>query len=167
MSPLIYLIAGVIGGLDLLVSTYQPGNAAKNFNDVVEQSIRNPETYVTAAKALLQALEQYPRLRLIVVGGAGSLEIKPGVTRADSPDALRASLKQLGLPESYEFAVRGHRDALNVYRTSNRLWTYLSPAEQIYPGERTGRLPGRTIVGAPGFLSLTWEPLPPGTCSYP
>jgi len=53
-------IAAVIGGLDLLVSTYQPGNAAKNFNDVVEQSIRNPETYVTAAKALLQALEQYP-----------------------------------------------------------------------------------------------------------
>ncbi len=35
-------IAAVIGGLDLLVSTY----------DVVEQSIRNPETYVTAAKAL-------------------------------------------------------------------------------------------------------------------
>ena len=69
-------IAAVIGGLDLLVSTYQPGNAAKNFNDVVEQSIRNPETYVTAAKALSQALEQYPRLRLIVVGGAGSLEIK-------------------------------------------------------------------------------------------
>ncbi|HXO97856.1 MAG TPA: hypothetical protein VN857_14815 [Chthoniobacterales bacterium] len=61
------------------------------------------------------------------------------MTRADSPDALRASLKQLGLPESYEVAVRGHRDALNVYRTSNRLWTYLSPAEQIYPGERTGR----------------------------
>jgi len=53
-------IAAVIGGLDVLVSTYQPGNAAKNFNDVVEQSIRNPETYVTAAKALLQALEQYP-----------------------------------------------------------------------------------------------------------
>jgi uncharacterized protein len=78
-------------------------------------------------------------LRLIVVGGAGSLEIKPGVTRADSPDDLRTSLKQLGLPEAYEVAVRGHRDALNVYRISNRLWTYLSPAEQIYPGERTGR----------------------------
>jgi len=34
---------------------------------------------------------------------------------------------------------RGHRDALNVYRTSNRLWTYLSPAGSIYAGERTGR----------------------------
>ena len=27
-------IAAVIGGLDVLVSTYQPGNAAKDFNDV-------------------------------------------------------------------------------------------------------------------------------------
>jgi uncharacterized protein len=153
-------IAAVIGGLDVLVSTYQPGNAAKDFNDVVQQSIRNPETYVTAAQALLQALEQYPRLRLIVVGGAGSLEIKPGVTRADSPDNLRASLKQLGLPEAHEVAVRGHRDALNVYRTSNRVWTYLSPAEQIYPGERTGRfrLGGdQPVTDAKGESRISFE----------
>ncbi|MEE1825225.1 LLM class flavin-dependent oxidoreductase, partial [Streptomyces sp. BE20] len=39
----------------------------------------------------------------------------------------------------YAAAVRGHRDALNVLRTSNRLWTYFSPAESIAPGERTGR----------------------------
>ncbi|MGF1426933.1 hypothetical protein [Kitasatospora sp. LaBMicrA B282] len=26
-----------------------------------------------------------------------------------------------------------------MLRTSNRLWTYFSPAEQIAPGERTGR----------------------------
>ena len=45
------LIAG-IHGLDLLVSTYQPGNAARDLKDTLEQSIRNPETYVTAAKAL-------------------------------------------------------------------------------------------------------------------
>jgi putative NADH-flavin reductase len=35
--------------------------------------------------------------------------------------------------------MRGHRDALNLFRTSNRLWTYLSPAVEIAPGERTGR----------------------------
>jgi putative NADH-flavin reductase len=153
-------IAAVIGGLDVLVSTYQPGNAAKDFNDVVEQSIRNPETYLSAAQALLHALEQYPRLRLIVVGGAGSLEIKPGVTRADSPDDLRTSLKQLGLPEAYEVAVRGHRDALNIYRTSNRFWTYLSPAEQIYSGERTGRfrLGGdQPVTDAKGESRISFE----------
>lgn len=38
----------------------------------------------------------------------------------------------------YAAAVRGHRDALNVLRTSNR-WSYFSPAEGIAPGERMGR----------------------------
>ncbi|MFJ6897446.1 hypothetical protein [Streptomyces hokutonensis] len=28
---------------------------------------------------------------------------------------------------------------MNVLRTSNRLWAYFSPAEDIAPGERTGR----------------------------
>lgn len=36
-------------------------------------------------------------------------------------------------------AVRGHRDALDVLRTSNRRWTYFSPAVEIVPGCRTGR----------------------------
>ena len=151
---------GNIGQRILAEALSQPGNAAKDFDDVAEQSIRNPETYVTAAMAFLQALEQYPSLRLIVVGGAGSLEIKPGMTRADSPGELRASLKQLGLPEAYEVAVRGHRDALNVYRNSNRLWTYLSPAEQIYPGERTGRfrLGGdESVTDANGESRISFE----------
>lgn len=49
------------------------------------------------------------------------------------------TLDELGLPREYAAAVRGHRAALDVLRTSNRLWTYLSPAELIAPGERTGR----------------------------
>jgi uncharacterized protein len=128
-----------IGGLDVLISLYQPGNAAKDFNDTVARSIADPSVYVTAANALLAALTDHPRIRLIVVGGAGSLEIRPGVALADSPDVLREGLTSLGLPAEYEAAVRGHRDALNVYRLSNRLWAYLSPAEQIYAGQRTGR----------------------------
>ncbi|TIU33646.1 MAG: epimerase [Mesorhizobium sp.] len=128
-----------MAGLDVLVSTYQPGNAARDFNDTVARSIEDPTVYATAAQALLRGMENHLRLRLIVVGGAGSLEVKPGLTRADSPDDLRESMKLLGLPEAYAEAVRGHRDALNVLRLSNRLWTYFSPAEEIYPGERTGR----------------------------
>jgi putative NADH-flavin reductase len=153
-------ISGVIGGLDVLISSYKPGNASKDLNDTLEQSIRNPTVYVTAAKSLLKALEKYSRLRLIVVGGAGSLEVKPGLTQADSPDDLRASLKELGLPESYEVAVRGHRDALNTYRVSNRLWTYASPAAQIYAGERTGRfrLSGdQPVVDANGRSRISFE----------
>ncbi|SRR6266851_1614402 len=149
-----------IDGLDVLVSTYQPGNAAQDIKDTLEQSIRNPGLYVAAAKALLKAMEKYPVLRLIVVGGAGSLEIRPGATRADSPEELRETLRSLGLPEAYEAAVRGHRDALNTYRLSNRPWTYLSPAEHIYPGERTARfrLGGdQPVVDANGQSRISYE----------
>lgn len=153
-------VRGVVGGLDVLMNLYQPGNASRDFNDTVARSIADPTVYVTAARALLSGLNDHPRTRLIIVGGAGSLEIRPGSTRADAPDELRESLKLLGLPGDYEIAVRGHRDALNVYRLSNRLWTYLSPAEQIYPGERTGRfrLGGdQPVLDADGQSRISFE----------
>lgn len=132
-------LTSAIQGLDVLISLYQPGNASKNMLDTIERSIKDPTVYATVARTLLKAMEPYPALRLIVVGGAGSLEYKPGHTRADSLEELKATLAEVGLPEDYAVAVRGHRDALNTYRLSNRLWTYLSPAEDIYAGERTGR----------------------------
>ncbi|WP_327418963.1 NAD(P)-dependent oxidoreductase [Streptomyces sp. NBC_01233] len=132
-------VAAVIPGLDVLISGFQPGNAARDIADTVALSIADPTVYATAARALLKALESHPRTRLIVIGGAGSLEIEPGVVRADSDELLHEALDAIGLPREYSAAVRGHRDALNVLRTSNRLWTYFSPAEDIAPGERTGR----------------------------
>jgi uncharacterized protein len=132
-------VAAALPGLDVLISGFQPGNAAQDMADTVRRSIADPAVYARAAKALLKALESHPRTRLIVIGGAGSLEIRPGATRADSDEELYEVLDSLGLPREYAAAVRGHRDALNVLRTSNRLWTYFSPAEEIAPGERTGR----------------------------
>ncbi|MER5521613.1 NAD(P)H-binding protein [Streptomyces sp. NPDC002763] len=132
-------VAAVIPGLDVLISGFQPGNATKDIADTVARSIADPTVYATAAQSLLKALESHPRTRLIVIGGAGSLETEPGVVRADSDELLHETLDKIGLPREYAAAVRGHRDALNVLRTSNRLWTYFSPAEDIAPGERTGR----------------------------
>ncbi|MEV0481631.1 NAD(P)H-binding protein [Streptomyces sp. NPDC050508] len=132
-------VTAVIPGLDVLISGFQPGNAAEDIADTVARSIADPTVYAAAARALLKALERYPRTRLLVIGGAGSLEIEPGVVRADSDELLHETLDAIGLPREYAAAVRGHRDALNVLRTSNRLWTYFSPAEDIAPGERTGR----------------------------
>ncbi|MGG2464011.1 NAD(P)-dependent oxidoreductase [Streptomyces sp. RGM 3693] len=132
-------IAAVLPSLDVLISGFQPGNAATDIADTVQRSIADPTVFATAARALLKALESHPRTRLIVIGGAGSLEVEPGMVHADSDEFLHDSLDQLGLPREYAAAVRGHRDALNVLRTSNRLWTYFSPAEDIAPGERTGR----------------------------
>ncbi|WP_314617933.1 NAD(P)-dependent oxidoreductase [Streptomyces stackebrandtii] len=132
-------IAAVLPGLDVLISAFQPGNAARDLADTIERSIADAGVYATAARALLKALETHPRTRLIVIGGAGSLESEPGVVLADAEERLHETLDSVGLPRAYAAAVRGHRDALNVLRTSNRRWTYFSPAEDIAPGERTGR----------------------------
>jgi uncharacterized protein len=132
-------VAAVLPGLDVLISGFGPGNAARDMADSVARSIADPMLYAQAATALLTALESHPRTRLIVIGGAASLEVKPGLVWADSVELLHEAIDQLGLPREYVAAMRGHGDALNVLRTSNRLWTYFSPAVEIAPGERTGR----------------------------
>ncbi|NBE52206.1 NAD(P)-dependent oxidoreductase [Streptomyces boluensis] len=132
-------VTAAVPGLDVLISGFQPGNAAKDFADTVERSIADPTVHVTAARALLKALDSHPRTRLIVIGGAASLEVEPGLVLADADEQLNKTLDLVGLPRGYAAAARGARDGLNVLRTSNRLWTYFSPAEHIAPGERTGR----------------------------
>ncbi|MGW3628969.1 NAD(P)-dependent oxidoreductase [Streptomyces sp. NPDC005122] len=68
--------------------------------------------------------------RLVVVGGAGSLEVAPGQELCDQP----------GFPETVLAEAFAHRDALTYYRTVDDLdWTYVSPAAEIAPGRRTGR----------------------------
>lgn len=132
-------IEAVLPRLDVLISGFGPGNAARDAPDSLTRSIADPALYVKAATALLTALNGHPRLRLIVIGGAASLEVKPGLVFTESGELINGALDQLGLPREYLAAMRGHGDALNTYRTSNRLWTYFSPAIEIAPGERTGR----------------------------
>jgi putative NADH-flavin reductase len=132
-------IAEVLPGLDVLISGFGAGNAANDPADAVATAIADPGVYARAAAALLTALESRPRVRLIVVGGAASLELEPGRVFADSDELLNAAIDGFGLPREYAAAMRGHGDALNLFRVSNRLWTYLSPAVEIAPGERTGR----------------------------
>jgi putative NADH-flavin reductase len=75
--------------------------------------------------------------RLIVVGGAGSLEISPGV------------LLVTRVPERYRAEVLGQKEALDYYRPVDDVkWTYFSPAGSIAPGKRTGqfRLGGDQLV---------------------
>lgn len=132
-------IAAVLPGLDVLISGFGPGNTARDPADAVARAIADPKVYVRAAAALLAALDSRPGVRLIVIGGAASLEVRPGLVFTDSGELIDQALDQFGLPREYAAAMRGHGDALNVFRTSNRLWTYFSPAIDIVPGERTGR----------------------------
>jgi putative NADH-flavin reductase len=84
-----------------------------------------------AARALLEGARRAGVPRLIAVGGAGSLEVAPGVRLVDSP----------GFPEEYKSESLNSAESLAVYRASpgDVDWTYISPAAELSPGTRTGR----------------------------
>src|SRR5262249_3385479 len=80
--------------------------------------------------SILAAVKQAGVPRLLMVGGAGSLEVAPGVQVVDSPD----------FPAQWKGSALGARDTLNKLRDEPALdWTLLSPAALIAPGERTGK----------------------------
>jgi uncharacterized protein len=91
----------------------------------------DPTIYRRAAETLTAVLRRLePAPRLIVVGGAGSLEVQPGHPLLDSPD----------FPAIYRDEARGQASALDHYRSvSDVAWTYISPAAVVEPGARTGR----------------------------
>lgn len=87
------------------------------------------EVIIKAAHALIGGLSRASSRRLVVVGGAGVLEIAPGVQLADAPQ----------LVEAYRPLAFAHREAYNLYKASNLDWTFVCPAAEIAPGERTGK----------------------------
>jgi putative NADH-flavin reductase len=82
------------------------------------------------ARGLAEGLRRAGVRRLVVVGGAGSLEVAPGQRLVDAP----------GFPPAAKPTALAHARALDeVYRGVDDLdWTYVSPAGVIGPGERTG-----------------------------
>ncbi len=66
----------------------------------------------------------------VIVGGAGRLEVTPGIRLVDTP----------GFPAERKPEAQQHADALDAYRDIDELdWTFVSPAAFIHSGERTGR----------------------------
>jgi putative NADH-flavin reductase len=95
-----------------------------------KQGVTSPSTFTEVVPPLLNGLKQAGVKRLLVVGGAGSLEVSPGVQLVDTPN----------FPEAYKPSALAHREALKLYRQEKEIeWTYLSPAAEIAPGERTGK----------------------------
>lgn len=88
--------------------------------------------------------------RLVVVGGAGSLEVS-GHRLLDSPN----------FPAAYKSEAQAGADFLDRLRTENDLdWTYLSPSAVFAPGERTGRFRignDQLLVAADGKSHVSME----------
>jgi hypothetical protein len=109
-------VAAKATGVDAVISAYGPG--AGDVNDMVK-----------VTRSLIAGLHKADTRRLIMVGGAGSLHVAPGVDLIDSGH----------LPEAYLAIAIAHRDALRMLSDSDLNWTYFSPAGFIQPGERTGK----------------------------
>jgi putative NADH-flavin reductase len=102
-------------------------------HDVVVSAIgptrkTQPQIVVDAAWALIEGLKRAGVRRLIISGGAGSLEVAPGLRLVDSPT----------FPETGRAIALAHCEALEIYRHADLDWTYLSPPARLKPGERTG-----------------------------
>ena len=87
------------------------------------------EIIVDAARSLIDGLSRSKVCRLVVVGGAGILDVAPGTLLMDSPN----------FTEAYRPLARAHLEAYKLYQASDLDWTLVCPAAEIAPGERTGK----------------------------
>jgi putative NADH-flavin reductase len=121
-------VQAALAGQDALLSAYNPGWG-------------NPAIYedtLKATTAILGGLKAAGLKRLIVVGGAGSLFVAPGVQLVDTPE----------FPAEWKQGALGARDALKLVQQESTLdWTFVSPAVFLEPGPRTGQY--RTGSDAP------------------
>lgn len=100
---------------------------------------------------LIAAVEQSGVGRYLVVGGAGSLEVAPGVALVSTPD----------FPAAYKAEAEKGGVFLDLLRKETELnWTFLSPSALFVDGERTGkfRLGGdQLLVAADGRSWISFE----------
>lgn len=126
-------VAAAVRGHDAVVSAFNPG-----WNE--------PELYdkfLRGSAAIERGVEAGGVKRLLVVGGAGSLFVAPGVQLVDTPEF------NSHVPANIVPGARAARDALSALRGNATLdWTFLSPPAMLAPGERTGtyRLGGEELL---------------------
>lgn len=113
-------VAQLVAGHDAVISAFNPGWT-------------NPDIYdlqVKGTKTIIAGVKKAGIKRLLLVGGAGSLEVKPGVQSVDLPE----------FPKEWKQGALATREALNLLRQEPELdWSFLSPSADLSPGQRTGK----------------------------
>jgi len=113
-------VARLAAGHEAVISAFNPGWS-------------NPDIYnqqVKGTRAIINGAKQGGVKRLLFVGGAGSLEVEPGVQALDLPE----------FPTAYKQGALATREALAHLRQETALeWSYLSPSADLFPGSRTGQ----------------------------
>lgn len=107
----------LVKGHDAVISAY---SASRSSPDIYNE-------HVKGAKAIISGVKKSGIKRLLVVGGAATLEVAPGVQLIDTMS-----------PEQVTDGMLATRETLYILKKEKELkWTFLSPAASIAPGERT------------------------------
>ena len=113
-------LAAAIRGNDAVISAFNPGWKDPNLYD----------DQVRGTTSIIAAIKDAGIKRVLWVGGAGGLEVKPGVRVIDNPD----------MPLWVKPGSLATMNALDQLRKEPELdWSYLSPSAEMKPGVRTGK----------------------------
>lgn len=113
-------VARLVAGHDAVISAFNPGWTNPDIHDL----------QVKGTKTIIAGVKKAGIKRLLFVGGAGSLEVKPGVQSVDLPE----------FPKEWKQGALATREALNLLRQEPGLdWSFLSPSADLSPGQRTGK----------------------------
>ncbi|MES2267094.1 MAG: NAD(P)-dependent oxidoreductase [Bacteroidota bacterium] len=111
-------LASALSGHDAVINSFNAGWTNPNLY----------EDFLRGSKNIQEAVKKAGVKRFITIGGAGSLFID-GQQLVDGPH----------FPKEYYPGASAARDYLTELRKEEELdWTFLSPAINLHPGERTG-----------------------------
>ena len=107
-------LTSLIAGNDAVISAFNPGKDGSG----------------NGTRSIIDAVKKSGVERLLVVGGAGTLEVAPGQRVVDQP----------GFPAEWKDGALKTAAFLDQLRAETELdWVFLSPAAMLVPGERTGK----------------------------
>ncbi|MED5621209.1 NAD(P)-dependent oxidoreductase [Ideonella sp. BN130291] len=117
-------VAQAVEGHEAVISAYNPGWSAPDLYD----------SFLRGSAAITLGVKRAGVKRLLVVGGAGSLYVAPGLQLVDTPDFPKH------VPPEVVPGARAARDALTAIAQETELdWTFVSPPALLQPGQRTGQ----------------------------
>ena len=114
--------AGQLRGHEALISAFHSG-VKGDAEEVCRAEVDGYRAIIAASKAAGVG-------RLLIVGGAGSLEVAPGVQLVDTPQ----------FPPAVKPKALAAREVLQLIRQEEELeWSYVSPSPILKPGDKTGQ----------------------------
>ncbi|KFX71576.1 3-beta hydroxysteroid dehydrogenase [Pseudomonas taeanensis MS-3] len=134
-------LSGQLAEHDAVIHAFNPGWGTADIR----------QRFVQGTQAIYAAVKQAAVKRLLVVGGAGSLYVAPGLQLLDTAD----------FPADYKEGAEGARQALQLIQSETALdWSFISPPAHLHPGKRTGqfRLGGDQLLmsgEAPAGIAVT------------